>query len=153
VKAIFIAIFIAVQLPCSGCGYHLGRLPSAETALTVGEIHVSSPEPEMEAALGRALGVALSRRTKGETGAPVDLHLMQSTLIPTGPGGRHFQLQMHLRLQSANGQMGTARGSRIFLGGQDALTQARARKLAVEELGGQLVELALLELLSPEDKE
>lgn len=160
-KPTFIAIFIAVPLLFSGCGYHLGRLPSGETALTVGEIHVSSPESEMEGALARALGVALSRRGKPSRrgkasrpssggGATVDLHLIQSTITPTGPGGLHFQVQIHLKLQSANGQVGTAKGSQLFSGGQDPLSQRRERERAVEELATQLVELALLELRSAE---
>ncbi len=147
------AIFIAIQLACSGCGYHLGRGPSAETVLSIGEIHVNSADPEVEGALARSFGEALSRHATLGEGNPVDLRLVHYGLIPVGPGGRQFQIEIEIELQAKDGQIGLAKGHRVFLGSGKGMDQRRSREKAVQELSGQLVELALMDLLRTDSKD
>lgn len=147
------AIFIAIQLASSGCGYHLGRGPSAETVLSVGAIHVNSADHEVEGALARSLGQALSRHaTRGE-GNAVDLRLVHFAVIPVGPAGRQYKIEIEIALQAEDGQSALAKGHQVFLGSGDGLRQRRAKEKAVRELSGHLVELALMDLLRPDSKE
>ena len=147
------AIFIAIQLTCSGCGYHLGRGPSAETVLSIGEIHVNSADPEVEGALARSFGEALSRHATLGEGNPVDLRLVQYAVTPVGPTGRQYRVEIEIALQTEDGQTGLAKGHQVFLGSGEGFRQRRAKESAVRELSGQLVELALMDLLRADSKE
>jgi hypothetical protein len=147
------AIFIAIQLTCSACGYHLGRGPSAETVLSIGEIHVNSADSDVEETLVRAFAEALSRHATLGNGTSVDLGLKRYTVMPIGPGGRQFQIEIEIELQAENGQAGHAKGKRVFLGSGDGQAQRRAKESAVRELSGHVVELALMDLLQMDSKE
>ena len=145
------AIFIGILLTCWGCSYHIGRMPSVESVLSVGEIHADSPEAELRPILARALGVGLRRRATIGNGPAVDLKLMESRVSPLG--GRYFRLSLKLELSMEGRPASDARGSQVFESGSDASNHRKARMAATRLLAGQLIELALMDLLSSDLRE
>lgn len=140
------AIFITFLLALSGCSYHLGRIPSVESILSVGEIQAVSPDSELRPILARALGVGLARRAKVGRGPAVHLQLLDAQVTPVG--GTYFRLSMSLQLRMEGRVSTVAGGSQVFESSPDATLHRKSRSNATRQLAGQLVEVALLDLLS-----
>jgi hypothetical protein len=142
------AIFITFLLALSGCSYHLGRIPSVESIVSVGEIQAISPDSELRPILARALGVGLARRAKVGNGPPVHLQLLETQVSPVG--GKQFRLSVRLQLTMDGRVPSVAGGSQVFQGSADPTLHRKSQIAATRQLAGQLVEVALMDLLSTE---
>jgi hypothetical protein len=145
------AIFIAFLLTFPGCSYHIGRMPSVESVVSVGEIQAVSADAELRPVLARALGVGLARRAKVGNGPSVDLEIIEARVSPVG--GHYFRLSLKLKLSMEGKPAADARGSQVFKGSPDATQHRNSRIAATKQLASQLIEIALMDLLSPKLRE
>ena len=130
-----------------GCGYTLGRAPTAAPSYTLAPVRAPSAEPGLAEAVERALADAVARRAALGSGPVLSAEVLSAEVRPAAVGGaiQEARLSIRVRLDGAEGL--TVSASRAFPLGADPESTAALRAEAFSSLAAELSAEAVLRLL------
>jgi len=142
-------VTIALALSLLGCGWSLGRAPSAHPVVALGEVRALTIEGALREDLRRAIAAEVADRTRLGRGPLLSAEVLETEVRSVAPGGDLQEARLVVRFALEGAGAATVEGRRTFsLSQGDPVVTDEARRAAFTALSRELAAEAVSRLLS-----